>query len=172
MADHVAQQCLDELQRRLEWLESERTGYATKLVDVVQPLPYTQDPNYGVHLYCELFQLNPEREEELDAAANPPIVGWGQPMVAQITLDLSETELAPRSRIDSIVNQTIKDVVRAMYQDPDDAGVYEQTLGGIANGMDIMAPEFIDASEEGHDILAIPVRVKYQTRENDPSSQV
>lgn len=169
MADHVAQQCLDELKRRLEWLESARAGYSTVLVDVVQPLPYANDPNYGSHLYCELFQLNPEREEDLDAAANPPIVGWAQPMYAQITLDLPE---GSTGTIDSVVNQIIKDVVRAMYQDPDDAGVYEQTLGGIANGMDILPPELVDASEEGPDILAIGVRVKYQTRENDLSSQV
>ncbi|MEM6260158.1 MAG: hypothetical protein AAGI37_17925 [Planctomycetota bacterium] len=168
MPDHVAQQCLDELQRRLEWLESVRTGYTTVLADVVQPVPYTEDENFGTHLYCELFQLNVEREEELDCAANPPIVGWGHPMYAQITVAPSESGT---TSINAIANEIVKDVTRAVFQDPDSAGVYEHTLGGIANGMDILPPEFIDASDEGPDVLAIGVRVNYQTRENDPSTQ-
>lgn len=168
MADHVAQQCLDELQRRLEWLESARAGYSTVLVDVVQPVPYDQPADYGSHLYCEVFQLNPERDEDLDSAGNPPIVGWTQPLYAQITIDPPE---GGTDTVDAITNEIIKDVVRAMYQDPASPGVYEQTLGGICNGMDILAPELIDATEESPDVLAIGVRVQYQTRENDPSTQ-
>lgn len=168
MADHVAQQCLDELQRRLEWLESAQSGYTTQLVDVVQPIPYDQPANFGKHLYCELLQINPERDEDLDCVANPPIVGWAQPFYAQISIDPPS---GGTDSIDKIVNEIVKDVARAMFQDPDTPGVYEHTLGGLANGMDILAPEFFDASEESSDVLAVGVVVKYQTRENDPSTQ-
>lgn len=168
MPDHVAQQCLDELQSRLEWLESAQTGYTTVLVDVVQPVPLDEDADFGTHLYCELFPLNPERDETLDSAGNPPIIGWAQEMYAQITLKPSESST---TSINAMVNEIIKDVTRAMFQDPTAPGVYEHKLGGIANGMDILAPEIIDASEEGFDILVVGVRVRYQTRENDPSTQ-
>jgi hypothetical protein len=131
-------------------------GYQHDLAGVERPLAYAQNKPKPRPLLAIQIESDPVREEENDEESNLTLIGWSFVIAWEVYLMPSQANATP---IETLLNRLEADIQKAAMLTP--------LFGGLATRSTPL--DSITFEEEGGFYgRIVPLRIEYQTRENDP----